>query len=99
MIPNGEGWNYITVKKTSALLIGITSKHKGNFYCLSWFHSFKTKNKFELLKKVLENNFFCSVEISSGDTKILEFNQYQNPDQVPFIIYADIECLIERTDV
>ena len=34
----------------------------------------------------------------SEDTKILEFNQYQKSDQTPFIIYADLECLIEHID-
>ena len=34
----------------------------------------------------------------SEDTKILEFNQYQKYDKVPFIIYADVECLIEKFD-
>ena len=34
----------------------------------------------------------------SGDTKILEFNQYQNSDKVPFVICADLICLIEKTD-
>ena len=29
-------------------------------------------------------------------TKILEFNQYQKSDKAPFIIYADLECLIEK---
>ena len=29
-------------------------------------------------------------------TKILEFDQYQKPDKAPFIIYADIECLIGK---
>ena len=28
--------------------------------------------------------------------KILEFNQYQNSDKAPFIIYADLECLAEK---
>ena len=32
----------------------------------------------------------------SEDTKILEFNQYQKSDKAPFIIYADLECLIEK---
>ena len=27
--------------------------------------------------------------------KILEFNQYQKPDKVPFIIYAHLESIIE----
>ena len=33
MISSGEGWHYITVKKLSALLRGVLSKHNGYFYC------------------------------------------------------------------
>ena len=33
-----------------------------------------------------------------GDTKILEFNQKQNYDKIPFTIYADLESLIEKMD-
>ena len=48
MISNREKqWNYLAVKKLSALLRGITSKNKGDFYCLNCFHSFRTKNKLE----------------------------------------------------
>ena len=36
--------------------------------------------------------------MSFEDTKILEFNQYQKSDKAPFIIYADLECVIEKTD-
>ena len=36
--------------------------------------------------------------MSSEETKILEFNQYQKSDKAPFIIYADPECSIEKTD-
>ena len=34
----------------------------------------------------------------SEDTKIWEFNQYQKSDKAPFIIYADLECIIEKID-
>ena len=34
----------------------------------------------------------------SEDTKILEFNQYQISDKAPFIIYVDLECMIEKID-
>ena len=34
----------------------------------------------------------------SEDTKILKFNQYQKSDKAPFIVYADVECIIEKTD-
>ena len=32
------------------------------------------------------------------DTEILELKQYQKPDKTPFIIYSDLESLIEKTD-
>ena len=34
----------------------------------------------------------------SEDTKILEFNQSQKYDKAPYIIYADLECLIGKID-
>ena len=52
MISNGEGWHYFAVKKLSALLRGIMSKHHGDFYCLNCLHSFATENKRECHKKV-----------------------------------------------
>ena len=34
----------------------------------------------------------------SKDTKILEFNEYQKSDKAPFIIYADLEYLVDKID-
>ena len=34
----------------------------------------------------------------SENIKILEFNQHRKTDKVPYIIYADLECLIEKID-
>ena len=42
MIPNGEKWLYLAVKKLSAICGGI-----GDFCCLNCLHSFRTKNKLE----------------------------------------------------
>ena len=32
------------------------------------------------------------------DTEILELNQYQKSDKAPFIIYTDLEHIIEKFD-
>ena len=32
----------------------------------------------------------------SEDTKTLEFNRYKKSDKAPLIIYADLECIIEK---
>ena len=50
MIPNEEKreakseeqWHYLAVKKLSALLGGIISKHRVDLYCLNCLHSFAT---------------------------------------------------------
>ena len=98
MSPNGDGCHYLEVQKLSALSIGITSKNKGDFYFLNCLHSFRIRNKLESHKKVCENKDFCNIVMPSADTKILDFNQYQKHDKAPFIIYADLECLIEKID-
>ena len=36
--------------------------------------------------------------MSSEDTKILEFYQYQKSDKAPVIIYADLEYTIAKID-
>ena len=36
--------------------------------------------------------------MTSKDTTILEFNLYENSDKVPFIIFANPECLREKID-
>ena len=92
-----QQWHYLAVKKLF-VLSGITSKYHGDFYCLNCFHSFATKNKLQLHKRVCENKEFCNIIMSFEDNKILEFNQYRKSDKAPFIIYADLECIIEKID-
>ena len=98
MIPNGDGWHCLVVKKLSALLKGIASKHKVDFYFFNCLHSFRTKNKLESHKNVCENEGSCSVAMPFEYTKILEFNHYQKSDKIPSIIYADLESLIKKVD-
>ena len=93
-----EWRHYAAVRKLSALLRGLTSKNKDDFCRLSCLHSFRTKNKLESHKRVHEHKDFCNVIRHSEDTKVLEFNQYQKCDKALFIIYADLECIIEKTD-
>ena len=56
------------------------------------------KDKLESHKRVCENKNFRNVIMPSEDTKTLEVNQYQKSDKAPFIISADLECIIEKID-
>ena len=50
MITDGKKWHYLTVKKLSALLKGITSKHKRDFYCLNCFQSYSKKKNLKSIE-------------------------------------------------
>ena len=45
MVPIRGGWHYLAVKKLSALLSAITSKHHSEFYCLHYLRSYTTEKK------------------------------------------------------
>ena len=70
MITDNENWHYLAIKSFSALFRGITSKHKGDFYCLNCFHSFRTENKLKKHKIVCENHDYCYVEMPKEYNKI-----------------------------
>ena len=61
MIPNEEGWHYITMKKLPLLLREITSKHQGNFYCLNCHHSFATEKHVNIMKKYVKIKIFVTL--------------------------------------
>ena len=56
MIPNGEvtyegQWYHLPVKKLSALLREITSKHYGDFYCLNAFIPLEQETNLNRIKE------------------------------------------------
>ena len=73
-------------------------KNNDDFFCLNCPHSFRTKSKLESHKQVCENKYFRNIVMPSEETEILEFNQYHKCDKAPFLIYADLECIIEKID-
>ena len=85
-------------KKLFELLHRITSKNKGDFYCLNCLHSFRTENKLKSHEKVCKNKYFCVTIMPSEKDNILEFNQYMKSDKMLYIIYADMESSIKKLD-
>ena len=96
MITDGEKWHYLTVKSLSGLLRGITSTHKQDFYCLNCFRSYRTLNKLEVHKKICENHNYCHIEMPNKDNNIIKYNQGEMSIKLPFVAYADLECLLEK---
>ena len=96
MISDGQKWHYLVVKNLSGLLRGITSNHKEDFYCLNCFHFYSTENKLEAHKKICENHDYCYVEMPTENNNIIKYNHGEKSMKLPFVIYADLECLLEK---
>ena len=84
------------MKRISGLLRGITSRHNGDFYCLNCFHSYTTEEKFRKHKRICENHDFCFLKMPDEDNKILKYIPGKKLLKVPFIICADLECLLQK---
>ena len=84
------------VKNLSGLLRGITSTHYGDFHCLNCFRSYRTKSKLELHKKIFEDRDYCHVEMPTKGNSIIKYNHGEKSMKVPFVIYADLECLLKK---
>ena len=96
MITDGKKWHYLAVKSLSALLRGITSNHDGDFYCLNCFHSYSTKEKLKKHEKVCNNHDYCYVEMPDEHNKMLKYNHAEKLLKAQFMIYTDLECLLEK---
>ena len=96
MITDDEKWHYTAVTRLSGLLRGVTGNNNGNFYSLNCFHAYRTKNKLETHNKICENYGYCNVEMPNEENKIIKYNQGEKSIKPPFIIYADLECLLEK---
>ena len=95
MISNGENWHYLAVKSLSRLLRGITSNHDGDYYCLNCFHSYRTGNKL-ISFQICENNKYFNIEMPSPNNNMIKYSQGDKSLKLPFIIYADLECLLKK---
>ena len=80
----------------SGLLRGITSNHNGDFYCLNCFHSYTSKRKLKKHKRVCKDHAFCDTIMPDEDNKILKYNPGEKSLKLSFIIYADLECLLQK---
>ena len=91
-------WHYLAVKSLSALFRGITSSNNGDFYCLNCFHSYHTLNKLKKHERVCNNHDYCRIDMPKEHEKI-KYLPGENSLKFPFIIYADLECLLKKCDL
>ena len=63
---------------------------------LKLFSFIQHKRKTQKHEKVCKDHDYCYVEMPDEDNKILKFNYREKSMRVPFIINADLECLLKE---
>ena len=96
MITNSKKSHYLAVTNLSALLKGIWSNHKEDFYCLNCFNSYTSKNKLKELEQIFNYNDSCHIDMPSCAEKTLNHNPRENSLKEPFAIYIDLECILKK---
>ena len=96
MITDGKKWHYLAVTNLSALLLGKSSNHKENFYCLNCFNLYTTKNKLKEHEEICNNHDICHIEIPNWVEKVIKIQAWEKSLKAPFAIYLDCEWLLKK---
>ena len=78
------------------LLREISSSNNGDFYCLNCFHLYRTPNKLKRHDRVCNNHGYCHADMTEEGKNILKHYHRDKSLRLPFIIYADLECLLKK---
>ena len=92
---DGKRLHYLAVTSLSVLLREISLSNNGDFYCLNCFHSYLTHNKLKKHGRVCNNHDYCRVDMPKEHEKT-NCTPEKNSLTAPFIIYADLECLVKK---
>jgi hypothetical protein len=60
-------------------------------------HYFSASEKLEAHVADCRDMNDCAIRLPSDDDKWLSFKNYNRKERVPFIVYADLECTLEKT--
>ena len=65
-------------------------------YCLYYFQSYTTKERLKKHERICRDYGFCYLKMPCKNNKILKYIQGEKLLKVPSIIYADLECLLQK---
>ena len=65
-------------------------------YCLNCFHPYTTEKKLKKHERICNDHYFCHLKMSDEDNKILKYIPEEKSLKAPFILCADLECLLRK---
>ncbi|XP_025266657.1 uncharacterized protein LOC112638704, partial [Camponotus floridanus] len=91
--------HFAWIKNLSRLVSSQLSKHNGQRYiCDRCMHYFSSDYKLQSHTVDCGEMNDCAIRLPSDKDKWLEFNNYNRKERLPFVVYADLECVLTKTE-
>ncbi|XP_018371747.1 PREDICTED: uncharacterized protein LOC108766747 [Trachymyrmex cornetzi] len=90
--------HFVWIKNLSRLVSSqLTRKEHKKFFCDRCLHYFGSSPQLEIHSEDCQKMNDCAIRLPSEDDRWLEFDNHNNQERVPFIVYADLECVLRKT--
>ncbi|KAK4885958.1 hypothetical protein RN001_002229 [Aquatica leii] len=90
-------FHFTWIKNLSALLSKqLSTRNHKIFICERCLNYFRTRDMLEKHKTYCIHSNTCCVRLPKPSEKYLSFKNYRYQEKVPFVIYADLECILEK---
>ncbi|XP_018360238.1 PREDICTED: uncharacterized protein LOC108759354, partial [Trachymyrmex cornetzi] len=91
--------HFAWIKNLSRLVRSqLTRKKVKKYFCDRCLHYFSTSEKLQSHEVDCQKLNDCAIRLPSENDRWLEFSNHRNQERVPFVIYADLECVLRKTE-
>ncbi|XP_076686014.1 uncharacterized protein LOC143378055 [Andrena cerasifolii] len=96
---HGDVGHFVLIKDLSRLVSAQLSKKKAKkFICDRCMHYFGSAEKLEAHSLDCGQMNDCAILLPSEGNNLLIFSNQCMKERLPFVVYADLECIIEKTE-
>nr|DAC81386.1 TPA_asm: PolB [Parasteatoda house spider adintovirus] len=96
LISKGEKQHFCLICDMSRLLSHLTEHRAATFYCNFCLHRFYTRNNRDDHVTYCKEHKIQKITMPSENDRILKFSSFHMQHKIPYIIYADFECILEQ---
>ncbi|XP_071578601.1 uncharacterized protein [Temnothorax nylanderi] len=90
--------HFAWIKHLSRLVSSQINKHGHTKYiCDRCLHYFSSSDKLQSHTVECREVNKCAIRLPSEDNKWLSFKNHSRKERLPFVVYADLECVLQKT--
>ncbi|XP_071635054.1 uncharacterized protein [Temnothorax longispinosus] len=98
-VHNDNVGQFAWIKNLFRLVSSQINRHHGQkYFCDRCLHYFSSNEKLSAHTVDCQEMNDCAIKLPSDNDKWLAFKNHNRKEQVPFVVYADLECTLEKME-